>query len=124
MKEYAAQLRRQQDAINNMSPDEFKIARDAYKKNKRNSLAGKAQEDFRDSAKGEIKINIFNSQIKKGTSVKEAKIISQKKADEIFDGLAALHEPDMVAGGYGQYSPKKMGDTGINSAIGGSWRGK
>nr|WP_306310577.1 polymorphic toxin type 15 domain-containing protein [Xenorhabdus aichiensis] len=124
LKEYSAQLRRQQDAINNMSPEEFKIARDAYKKNKRNSLAGKAQEDFRDSAKGEIKINIFNSQIKKGTSVKEAKIISQNKADEIFDGLAALHEPDMVAGGYGQYAPKKMGDTGINSAIGGSWRGK
>ncbi|PHM46595.1 polymorphic toxin type 15 domain-containing protein [Xenorhabdus miraniensis] len=124
LKEYSAQLRRQQDAINNMSPEEFKFARDSYKKNKRNSLAGKAQEDFRDSAKGEIKINIFNSQIKKGTSVKEAKKISQNKADEIFDGLAALHEPDMVAGGYGQYAPKKMGDTGINSAIGGSWRGK
>lgn len=40
-----------------------------------------------------------------------------------MDGLAALHEPDMVAGGYGQYAPKKMGDKGINSAIGGSWNG-
>ncbi|MDX7993141.1 polymorphic toxin type 15 domain-containing protein [Xenorhabdus littoralis] len=124
LKEYSAQLRRQQDAINNMSPEEFKIARDAYKKNKRNSLAGKAQEDYRDRTKGNIKDNIFNSLTKKKVPVKEAEKIAQSRADEIFDDLAALHEPDMVAGGYGQYAPKKMGDKGINSAIGGSWNGK
>ncbi|MDC9623066.1 polymorphic toxin type 15 domain-containing protein [Xenorhabdus sp. XENO-7] len=124
LKEYANQLRRQQDAINNMSPEEFKIAREAYKKNKRNSLAGKAQEDFRNDTKEDIKGNIFDSLINKKVSVKEAEKIAQSRADEIFDGLAALHEPDMVAGGYGQYAPKKMGDKGINSAIGGSWNGK
>ncbi|MCG3472293.1 polymorphic toxin type 15 domain-containing protein [Xenorhabdus bovienii] len=124
LKEYANQLRRQQDAINNMSPEEFKIARDAYKKNKRNSLAGKAQENFRNDTKEDIKGNIYDNLKNRGVPAKEAKKIAQKKADDIFDGLAALHEPDMVAGGYGQYAPKKMGDKGINSAIGGSWNGK
>ncbi|WP_237388165.1 polymorphic toxin type 15 domain-containing protein [Xenorhabdus sp. Sc-CR9] len=124
LKEYSAQLRRQQDAINNMSPEEFKFARDAYKKNKRNSLAGKAQEDFRNDTKEDIKGNIFDSLINKKVPVKEAEKIAQSRADKIFDDLAALHEPDMVAGGYGQYAPKKMGDKGINSAIGGSWNGK
>ncbi|MBC8954045.1 polymorphic toxin type 15 domain-containing protein [Xenorhabdus sp. PB62.4] len=124
LKEYSAQLRRQQDAINNMSPEEFKFARDSYKKNKRNSLAGKAQEDFRNDTKEDIKGKIYDSLKNRGVPAKEAKKISQKKADDIFDGLAALHEPDMVAGGYGQYAPKKMGDKGINSAIGGSWNGK
>ncbi|WP_175486182.1 polymorphic toxin type 15 domain-containing protein [Xenorhabdus japonica] len=122
--EYSAQLKRQQDAINNMSPEDFKIARDAYKKNKRNSLANKTQEDFRNNTKDDIEANIFDSLKKRGVPTKDAKKMAKSKADNILNELAALHEPDMVAGGYGQYAPKKMGDTGINSAIGGSWRGK
>ncbi|CDH26787.1 polymorphic toxin type 15 domain-containing protein [Xenorhabdus bovienii] len=123
LKEYAAQLRRQQDAINNMSPGEFKIARDAYKKNKRNSQAAGAQENFRVSLENDIADNVSRDLIRKGMSPKKADEIAKEKAKNALQGLAALHEPDMVAGGYGQHAPKKMGDSGINSAIGGSWKG-
>jgi hypothetical protein len=124
LKEYDAQLRRQQDAINNMSPEDFKIARDAYKKNKRNSKAAGAQESFRDSLENDISENISKDLIRKGMSPQKADAIAKEKAKDALQGLAALHEPDMVAGGYGQHAPKKMGDSGINSAIGGSWSGK
>ncbi|SFO07716.1 Novel toxin 15 [Xenorhabdus japonica] len=71
--EYSTQSKRQQDAINNMSPEDFKIARDAYKKNKRNSLANKAQEDFRNNTKDGIEANIFDSLKKTGSSDKRRK---------------------------------------------------
>ena len=35
--------------------------------------------------------------------------------------LAALHEPDMVAGGWTTPAPVRMGDTNVNSSIGASW---
>ncbi|MGN8258695.1 polymorphic toxin type 15 domain-containing protein [Pseudomonas sp. SMSB3] len=35
--------------------------------------------------------------------------------------LAALHEPDMIAGGWAKPDPTGLGDKRINSAIGGSW---
>lgn len=41
-----------------------------------------------------------------------------------MDKMAALHEPDMVAGGWANPNPTKMGDTGINSSIGASWNQK
>ncbi|MBD1228851.1 polymorphic toxin type 15 domain-containing protein [Xenorhabdus griffiniae] len=121
--EYSEQLRRQQDAINSMSPEEFKIARDAYKKHKRNGKAANAQGDFRDQTESDIRKSIHKKLVSKGMDPDKADIIAEKNAKEALQGLAALHEPDMVAGGYGQYAPKKMGDSGINSAIGGSWKG-
>ncbi|WP_340617117.1 polymorphic toxin type 15 domain-containing protein [Xenorhabdus entomophaga] len=121
--EYSEQLRRQQDAINSMSPEEFKIARDSYKKNKRNSQAAGAQENFRVSLENDISDNVSRNLVRKGMSPQKADEIAKEKAKNALQGLAALHEPDMVAGGYGQYAPKKMGDSGINSAIGGSWKG-
>ncbi|HAV1239775.1 TPA: hypothetical protein JGU28_004561 [Salmonella enterica] len=39
-----------------------------------------------------------------------------------MSGLAALHEPDMVAGGAGNPYPTTMGNSTINSAIGKSWQ--
>jgi hypothetical protein len=38
-----------------------------------------------------------------------------------MDKLAALHEPDMVAGGWMQPDPKGMGRSDVNSSIGSSW---
>jgi hypothetical protein len=39
----------------------------------------------------------------------------------LMDKLAALHEPDMVAGGWMQPDPKGMGRSDVNSSIGSSW---
>ena len=41
-----------------------------------------------------------------------------------MDSLAALHEPDMVAGGWHEPKPSALGNKGVNSAIGGSWSQK
>lgn len=38
-----------------------------------------------------------------------------------MEKLAALHEPDMVAGGWHSPDPSGLGDKVVNSAIGGSW---
>jgi len=36
--------------------------------------------------------------------------------------LAALHEPDMFAGGYFDCKPTCMGDASVNSSIGAQWK--
>ncbi|PHM47627.1 polymorphic toxin type 15 domain-containing protein [Xenorhabdus miraniensis] len=133
LKEYADQLRRQKDGINNMSADEFKIARDAYNnqaaKNKaankkgggRHNKAASAQRKFNRNMKEDIKGKIYQSLRKRGKSAAEAKKESKKRADEVMRGLAALHEPDMSAGSYFDFDPKRAGNRNINGAIGGSW---
>ena len=41
-----------------------------------------------------------------------------KKAIDAMKNMAALHEPDMFAGGYFDYKPTCMGDASVNSSIG------
>ena len=42
-------------------------------------------------------------------------------ADEVMNKLAALHEPDMVSGGWNHPEPTGMGRADVNSSIGASW---
>ncbi|MBD2799919.1 hypothetical protein ID854_05475 [Xenorhabdus sp. M] len=129
VQEYEAQLRRQQDAINEMTPAEFKAARTAFKKAKednkkgigRNTAAAPAQEKFRKSLNDKIFKRIYKSQRNKGIPPDKAEELAQNKTDEIMDGLAALHEPDMSAGGQNHPKPTRAGSTNVNSAIGKSW---
>ncbi len=121
--EYAKQLRRQQDTINSMSASEFKAAREAYSANGRNPLADAMQGDLRDNFERDIKSSIRQS-IRKNNpdmSIRESNEIASQKTGEIMNKLVALHEPDMVSGGYNQPDPKHMGRADVNSSIGGSW---
>lgn len=43
------------------------------------------------------------------------------RTKDVMSKLAALHEPDMVAGGWMQPEPKGMGRSDVNSSIGSSW---
>ena len=43
------------------------------------------------------------------------------QAKEIRSTMSALHEPDMVVGGYHQPIPTTMGNGLVNSTIGGNW---
>ncbi|MBR7933903.1 hypothetical protein I6H84_33295 [Burkholderia ambifaria] len=52
---------------------------------------------------------------------KEAMSAATERASTVASTLAALHEPDMVAGGWANPDPTRMGSTGVNSSIGGSW---
>lgn len=128
MQEYARQLKRQEDAINNMTAKEFANARATFNETKqrtggsgRNPLADKAQSDYRRSRAKEIESSIYESKRNRKIEPGIAKAEAKAESKSIMEELAALHEPDMVAGGWYSPTPSGLGDKGVNSAIGGSW---
>ncbi|MEX6324918.1 polymorphic toxin type 15 domain-containing protein [Providencia hangzhouensis] len=125
LNEYNRQLKRQEEAINNMTADEFMLARKAYKEAGRNKTAQKLQEDFRKEQQKIIENSIQKSLQKNGiTDRNYIKTRAKEKSEEIMKNMAALHEPDMVAGGWHDPKPSGLGNTKVNSAIGGSWPSK
>ncbi|KAB0480707.1 Novel toxin 15 [Pseudomonas reinekei] len=133
LREYARQLKRQQDSINSMSAKDFASARamfnDAKKVSRnggRNPKAAAAQGAYRSKRAGEIKDSIYESIRRKNPQgdPKAARAEAADRTNEIMDSLAALHEPDMVAGGWHEPTPSSLGNKGVNSAIGGSWNQK
>ena len=121
IKEYNKQLQSQQDAINRMTVDEFKSARDAYEKVGRNPDAVAAQQKFGKDFENSVRESITESLMAKGKDFKAASAEAAVRAKKIRSDLAALHDPDMVAGGWFSPEPVKMGDPLVNSSIGGSW---
>lgn len=132
--EYARQLKRQEDAINNMSAKDFANARSKFNAAKitspnnggRNPKAAAAQDAYRSERAAEIKDSIYESTIKKNPKIdpRVAESNAAARTKEIMDSLAALHEPDMVAGGWLEPKPSALGNKGVNSAIGGGWSQK
>ena len=122
LKEMANQLKRQEDVINSLSASEFKAARDAFAAANRNPAANAAQARIREHITADIKRSIFSTLTeKRGIALREADSMAATKADEIMSKLAALHDPDMVAGGWMTPDPSKLGRADVNSSIGGSW---
>ncbi|CAM3614901.1 Toxin CdiA [Pseudomonas reidholzensis] len=121
LKEYNKQLQAQQDAINKMTVDEFKSARDAYDKVGRNPDSVAAQTKFGKDFENDVRESITESLMNKGKDFKTASAEATVRAKEIRSELAALHDPDMVAGGWFSPEPVRMGDSLVNSSIGGSW---
>ncbi|WNG41390.1 hypothetical protein F0U61_52640 [Archangium violaceum] len=126
LQEYDRQLQRQQNAINELSADDYLAARQAYKSNGRNPLAADAQEEHRAKFKKSLVKSLMESQMNKnkGMGFPEAKKEAQARAESIMNKLDALHEPDMALGGWSNPDPKAMGDSRVNRAIGGSWNHK
>ncbi|MEB4631481.1 polymorphic toxin type 15 domain-containing protein [Burkholderia contaminans] len=121
LREYAKQLRGQQDAINSLTANEFQAARDAYKAAGRNPLADAMQEATRSDFVEHVRGSIYDSLRSSGMGAKEAMSAATERAKTIASKLAALHEPDMVAGGWAHPDPTRMGSSSVNSSIGGSW---
>ena len=121
LKEYNKQLQAQQDAINRMTVDDFKAARDAYKEVGRNPDAVAAQQKFGKDFEALVRRNVTESLLEKGVDIRTATAEATVRAKQIRADLAALHEPDMVAGGWSSFKPVRMGDTLVNSSIGGGW---
>lgn len=119
--EYARQLRRQQDAINGMTATQFKEARNLFSSQKRNPAAAAAQSNMRAAYSSRIQKSINGSLRRKGVGARDAKTQAASRTAEVMQTLAALHEPDMVAGGWHQPEPSAMGRADVNSSIGGSW---
>jgi Novel toxin 15 len=121
LKEYSDQLKRQQEAINNMTAAEYKAARDAFDKFGRNPAADAAQSAMRDSFSSSIRDSIRDSLVKGGMGSGAAKTAAAEQTKGLMSKLAALHEPDMVAGGWMKPTPEGLGRSDVNSSIGSSW---
>lgn len=121
LKEMADQLQRQQDGINKLSAAEYKAARDAFESGKRNPAAALEQESFRNDVAKKIQSSIQKGLQKSGVGAQEAKAAAMLRTKEVMSELAALHESDMVAGGWYDSKPANIGRKDVNSSIGASW---
>lgn len=121
LKEMAAQLKRQEDAINSLNATEYKAARDAFASMNRNPAAAAAQAAFNERALSRIGASIRTSLRKSGMGALEAKTVAAERAKDVMSKLAALHDPDMVAGGWLDPAPTGLGRRDVNSSIGASW---
>ena len=113
--EFKTQLETQQQEMNKMTVEEYKTNRDKFIKDGRPPEAAKEQKLAREREINK-KTNEF---LKTEKSYEEA----EKRALESLKGKAALHGPDMVAGG----NPDNItgfGDGRVNYSIGSQWRSR
>ncbi|HLL05208.1 MAG TPA: polymorphic toxin type 15 domain-containing protein [Myxococcaceae bacterium] len=122
LKEYDAQLRRQQDAINDMTVEDYLKARDKFETQGRHPDSKRLQRDKRTQFRNQIWENIYTDLLNNGVDETLADRQATERTSSIMKGLDALHEPDQVAGGWDNPDPKKMGSKSANRSIGGSWK--
>lgn len=115
---FARQLKHQENGLNDLTVGEYIENRTRYKEMKR-AGTGMAQEDFRKDFALDLNTSLAKS-FGKNMSPIEAEIKAAKRTSEIMDNLAALHDPDMIAGGVDKVS--RMGDKAVNSSLGAQWR--
>ncbi len=118
--EYDRQLKRQENGLNNMTVEEYIKGREAYKNIGRGS--GTEQVKARSKEQKRLAKEFSEDYQKQGMSATHAKQMANKRSDEVMKELAALHEPDMVAGGKNKIGG--FGDSQVNKSIGGGWKGK
>ena len=68
---------------------------------------------------GEINESVLESLAKDGIVGARADQMAVARTREIMGSLAALHDPDMIAGGHDQIA--KLGSRSVNSSIGSQW---
>jgi hypothetical protein len=114
--EFERQLKGQQDGLNRLTVEEFlnNLANPA-KRNPR--LAKLARKELYAELQERIQKDLL-----KTMSPIEARMLSIKQAKETMSSLAALHNPDLIAGGRDAISD--FGDRQVNSTIGPQWRSK
>ena len=121
LKEMARQLKRQEDVLNSLTANEYKAARDAFAALNRHPAADMAQAAARKRFGLDVQSSIKESLQRGGMGARQARAEAAKRTETILGKLAALHEPDMVAGGWMHPQPTGMGRADVNSSIGGSW---
>ena len=119
--EYVRQLKNQEEGINNLTLKEFIDNSDNYLDRRKKTGSGRANEGTKEQIRARDKFfkNKVFELIENGKSIKEAK----EEVRSMMNDLAALHDPDQIAGG----NPDKilgLGDKRINQSIGSQWRGR
>ena len=114
--EFERQLKGQQDGLNRLTVEEFleNIANPA-KRDPR--IAKIARKELYDKLQERIQRDLM-----KTMSAIEARKLSVKQAKETMSSLAALHNPDLIAGGRDTISD--FGDRQVNSSIGPQWKSR
>jgi hypothetical protein len=118
--EFKNQLKRQEDALNKMTVKEFKDARVLYLKNKRKGT-GKVQKEARIQYDKKL-LRALTKEHRKTKSPLDAATDAKNETTARMENLAALHEPDMIAGGKDIISD--IGDRSVNSSIGSQWKNR
>ncbi|UTZ44660.1 polymorphic toxin type 15 domain-containing protein [Vibrio campbellii] len=117
---FARQLKYQEQGLNDLTVGEYLGNRKRYKEMKRDGT-GAAQKDFRERFSRDLNDSL-EQDYQKSMSPRVAREKAAERTNEIMDNLAALHDPDMIAGGNDKVI--RMGDAKVNSSIGPQWRYK
>lgn len=115
--EFDRQLAGQERGLNDMTVDEYLKGREAFDPANRDAkVARDARAEYRART---VKV-LTESLRKEGVGAKDAAVQAAQIADTRMKTLAALHNPDMVAGGKDVIAD--FGDRNINSRIGAQWK--
>ena len=123
--EMERQLAGQQAGLNGMTAQEYLDGRRAFDDRKLAAGSGRgsrapasaARDAYEDSLVERLKDQYVSA---RGMSDAQAKVKATADAANQMKTLAALHNPDMVAGGVNVITD--MGDRQVNSTIGGQWK--
>lgn len=119
--EFDRQLAGQEAGLNDMTVEEYLRGREAFDSGKTSrdpAVARKERVRYESALTGKL-----TSQFRKaGMSMQEAKLKAQNEAAQRMKTLAALHNPDMIAGGRDVI--RDFGDRNINSRIGPQWKSR
>lgn len=119
--EFARQLKEQQDAINDMSPDEILNNMDRFSSGAgRGAGDAAARRQARDQYRDRRVEEVTRENRAAGMSRGDARTAAEASVAEEMSSLAATHVLDMIAGGDGTISG--LGDARVNSSIGSQWR--
>jgi hypothetical protein len=116
--EFDRQLAGQEAGINSMTVDEYIKGREAFQCGDavRSSCVASAA---RDAFKANLKRRLRLEYRARGFSSGDAEYAAAEETARRMNALAALHNPDMVAGGKDMIGD--FGDRNINSRIGAQW---
>ncbi|MDO5287206.1 MAG: polymorphic toxin type 15 domain-containing protein [Actinomycetia bacterium] len=121
--EYVRQLQRQVDGLNNMTANEL------LENMKTVTRGGLEQKQAREEFFQHLADKAEDKYLREGMTREAAARAAQKDAADKMSALAALHEPDIIAGGldvinHGPDGLPSMGDRWVNSSIGSQWRSR
>ncbi|GAB2864147.1 polymorphic toxin type 15 domain-containing protein [Pseudoduganella ginsengisoli] len=119
--EFDRQLAGQEAGLNDMTVEEYVRGREAYGNGSAKRDRNVAQ-SARDDYKKDLVVILREQFEKTGMSPRQAKLEAQEAANKKMSTLAALHNPDMIAGGKDVING--FGDRGINSRIGPQWKSR
>ena len=122
IREYTRQLSDQERGTNNLTVGEHRTARQAYIDLGWHGVSdGAAQAGARNRLATTVTRNIDGSLARSRPDMtpRQRQQIAAQQTLTIMSKLAALHNPDMIAGGYDRIN--RVAESGINSSIGASW---